>query len=200
MTGGVGIDQIGRLKSILDSTDQLVNVAAPGLDAAIGSVAYVVSEIEKHLHTRERWLGIRSPQTATLWAAKGVTNPYIATSGNNTWGAAIQLIGTDDTPIIPGTTMFDPHRVLIVGVSQETQYLIRISYGSGTQADAITADQYSEIMIKFDPLAPQESAGIPFPIKFPRQNSGVDKLWAECWNVTNGATVSFFIGIHEYTG
>jgi len=197
---GVGIDSIGRIKSILDSTDQLVNVSAPGLGAAIGSVAYTVAEIEKHFHTRERWLGIRSPQTATQWAAKGVTNPYVATSGNNTWGAAIQLIGTGDTPTIPDMTMFDPHRILVVGVSHDTQYLMRISYGPGTQADAITANQYSEIMVKFDSLNPQQSAGIPFDIKFPRQNVGYDKLWAECWNATNLATASFFIGIHEYIG
>jgi hypothetical protein len=159
-----------------------------------------VEEIEQHIHTRERWFGQSVDQSGNDWAADNLT-PLDVISGDDEYGAdaddEAKCIGTADTPVIAGMTKFDLHRILIVGVSQNSVYKMRFVFGTGTMADAITAEQTSEFMVKFDAVNPQQSAGIPFEVKMPRLNAGT-KVWLQAWNATNNATASFFIGLHEY--
>jgi hypothetical protein len=65
--------------------------------------------------------------------------------------------------------------------------------------DAITAGQYSTLMVKFDTANPQLSAGIPIATNSPK--IAIDaKVWIQCKNATDNATVDFFItGAHGYT-
>ena len=159
-----------------------------------------VTEIEHHIHNKERWFGQSGDQSGNDWAADNLV-PLDVISGNNAYGSdaddEAKVLGTADTPVIAGMTMFDFHRVLIVGVSQDSVYKMRIVWGTGTMADAITAGQTSEFMIKFDALNPQQSAGIPFDVRMPRLAVGT-KVWIQAWNATDNATASFFIGLHEY--
>ena len=46
-----------------------------------------------HVHSPERWRGLRAPQTADNWAADTVSAPFVLTSGNNAWGAEVQMLG-----------------------------------------------------------------------------------------------------------
>lgn len=159
-----------------------------------------VIEIEEHIHNRERWFGQSADQSGNDWAADNLV-PLDVISGNNAYGSdaddEAKCLGTADTPVRAGMTKFDLHRFLVVGVSQNTVYKMRIVWGTGTMADAITAEQTSEFMVKFDAVNPQQSAGIPFEVKMPRLDSGT-KVWVQCWNATDNATASFFIGLHEY--
>lgn len=75
--------------------------------------------------------------------------------------------------------------------------MIRIIWGTGTMADAITAGQYSVVMVKFDSLNPELSAGIPIELRTEEIDVGT-KMWAQAWNVTNNATIDFYLGVHEY--
>lgn len=79
-----------------------------------------VVEIDGHTHNVERWWGTNGAATETNAIQAGVTNPFVATSGNNTWGAAIPICGTADNPVLAGMTQYDPHRVLITGLDDET--------------------------------------------------------------------------------
>ena len=173
-----------------------------GLNGTSNSLAYRVHEIEKHFHNRERWFGMSADQSGNNWAADNLT-PYQAISGTGDYGSdaddEAKVIGTDDTPAISGMVKYDIHRLLIVDASSTTQYKLRIIYGSGTMNDAITAGQFSEVMVKEDP-ALFGGSGQPFDILLPRANTGTDKIWIQCKNETNNATIDFFIGIHEYIG
>lgn len=170
------------------------------LQVVTDSILEEVIEIEKHFHTWERWLGQSADQSGNDWAADNLV-PLDVISGNNAYGSdaddEAKVLGTADTPVVAGTTVFDLHRFLIVAVSQDSVYKFRIVWGTGTMADAITAGQTSEFMVKFDAVNPQQSAGIPFPVKMPRLDAGT-KVWVQCWNATDNATASFFIGLHEY--
>ncbi len=178
------------------------SLATNGLAGVSNSLAYRVHEIEKHFHNRERWFGKLGVQTATDWA-DDTLSPYQAISGNDDYGGdaddEAQVLGTADTPAITDMVKYDVHRLLIVAASSTTQYKLRIVYGSGTMADAITAGQYSEIMIKEDP-ALFGGSGQPIDVLMPRRTCGTDKVWIQAWNATNNATVDFFAGIHEYPG
>lgn len=157
-------------------------------------------DTEHHLHTRERWFGKSADQSGNNWGADTLT-PFRCISGNGVYGTdtddEAKLIGSDDTPIVAGKTQFDFHRMLVVGVSVDTEFKLRLIWGTGTMADAITADQYSENMVKFDSLNPQLSAGIPIDVLMDKISSGM-KVWAQCKNATNNATLDFYIGLHEY--
>ena len=158
-------------------------------------------EIEHHFHSNARWLGISGDQSGDDWAIDDI-NSYQAISGDDAYGAdaddEAKVLGTDDTPIQSGMTKYDFHELLIEDVSVNTVYKLRIVYGTGTMADAITAGQYSQVMVLSDPTNPQLAAGIPVEVNMPRLNSGIDKVWVQAWNATNNATVNFFVGVHEY--
>lgn len=194
---------IAETDIIKAETEKIDNLATDGLAGTPDSLAYRVNEIEKHFHSPECWRGKKGVQTATDWAEDSLT-PFQAISGADAWGAdandEAQVLGVDNTPFRAGFVKFDVHRILITGVSEDTHYKLRFIWGTGTMADAIIAQQFSCIMIKFDKTNPQQSAGTPADIMMPRLNSGVDKIWMQAWNITDNATVDFFIGLHEYEG
>jgi hypothetical protein len=162
------------------------------------SLAWYAQKIENHMHNRELWRGIAADQSGDNWAADRLV-PYQATSGNNAYGSEIKVIGSDDTPFTVDKLRFDPHRILVVQVSSDNEYKLRFAWSLTTFADAITAGQFAEIMVKFDAMNPQQSAGVPIDVQLPGQPVGT-KFWAQAWNTTNLTTISFYIGIHEYEG
>jgi hypothetical protein len=179
------------------------HAATRGLTGVSNSLAYRVEEIEKHLHSRERWLGIHGAPSGTDWA-DDTLNPFVAITGAGVYGADANdealVLGTDDTPSISGMVKFDIHRLLIIAVDNDTVWKLRIVYGTGTMADAVTAGQYSEVMVMFDSANPQLSAGMPLEVIMPRGTCGSTKIWIQARNATNNDTISFFVGIHEYAG
>ena len=166
-------------------------------------VAALLAEMEQHdahFHNRERWLGKLAVQTATDWADDTLA-PYRAISGANVYGAGANdealVLGTADTPIRAGMTLFDVRRLLILDVSHDTVYKLRLVWGTGTMADAITAGQYSEVVVLCDSTNPQLSAGIPVDVMMPRL--AVDtQIWVQAWSATDDAWADFLCGIHEY--
>lgn len=177
-------------------------VSTIGSKATQDNIYEEVVEVEKHLHNRERWLGKRGSQTATEWGTPAVLTAFQAISGNNAYGSDTDdealVLGTGDSPVITDMTKFDLHRLLITDVSSDTHYKLRIVYGSGTMAAAITAGQYSEVVVKFDSANPTQSAGSPIDIIMPRLTCGTDKVWIQAWNATDNATIDFLAGLHEY--
>jgi hypothetical protein len=151
-----------------------------------------------HVHSPERWRGLRSPQTATNWAADTVSAPFVLTSGDNDYGAEVQLLGSGDTPVIAGAAEFDARPILITDLSQATNpYKLRFAWGAGSYADAIAADQYTEFMLISSTSNANQFGGAPELLQMPNLASGT-KVWGAVWCATNNATVSLYMGLHEY--
>jgi len=158
--------------------------------------------ISQSLNKRVRWYGKLNPQTATNWCDGATLNPYVAVSGNNTWGAGEQLFGTLDVLAELGTGIVAGglNVFLPVANTSNTVSRLRFIWGTGTMADAITAGQYMELMyLKVATNAvftPRNLWGpvIPFFI------AGLAvKVWAQHWNLTNATTISFFLGVNGFT-
>jgi len=185
-----------------EGLDKIDNKASLGLAGTSNSLAYRVEEIEKHFHSRERWLGLHASPTGTNWA-DDVLTPFVAISGAGVYGAGASdealVLGTDDTPVISGMTKFDVHRILVTDVDHDTPYKLRLVYGTGTMDAAVTAGQTSEFMVQFDATNPQLSAGIPVEVMMPRGTCGVTKIWIQARNATDNSEIDFLVGIHEYT-
>lgn len=162
-------------------------------------VLNTVIEIERHLHSPEVWVGKSGDQTGNNWGADTLT-PFRCISGNGVYGADADdealVIGSDDTPTVAGFVEFDLHRIFIDSVSVFSAYKLRMCWGSGTLAAAILAGQYSEFMVKFDTVGNVEAA-FPMTLQMPALDSGT-KIWMQCKNATDNATVDFFVGLHEY--
>lgn len=195
-----------KILEIFSRVSVIENSSTLGLLGTSNSLAYRVHEMERHVHSRERWFGKLAIQTATDWADNNIATPFITISGNNTYGVdpndEAQIVGTADTPVITtpiASVKYDLHRIFITATNSTTPWKLQFIYGTGTMADAITAGQYSTTMVKVD-AAVGATPSVAHEIQMPRLACGSDKVWCRGWNATNDATISFFVGWHEYEG
>lgn len=181
----------------LQVAGKIDQAATDGLAGTVNSLAYRVHEIEKHLHSREFWWGSDGSPDETTAIDANVDVPFVAISGNDTWGTAISIMGVDDIPANVGDVRFDARRVLVTDTEHATPYRMRFIWGSGTSANAISAGQWSEFM--FITASGPFISGTPVEMQMPRATVG-EKLWAQVWNATNLSEVDFFYGCHGYAG
>lgn len=180
--------------------EELIKIDLRTVDGLLGvedSAAYIANELENHFHNRGRFWGSNGAATETNAIAATVAVPFVAVSGNNTWGTAIPVCGTGDDPTDGLGVKFDPHLILVIDTDHATAYRFRLIYGTGTSADAISAGQWSEEM--FITNTGPFSSGVPLSILMPRVDVG-SKMWAQVWNATNGSNVDFLWGGHSYVG
>lgn len=202
-TVGTVASVIGYIKGILGATNKIDGLATSGLAGTANSLAYRVHEIEKHFHNHERWFGISADQSGNDWALSvsdaGMRSPFVAISGNATWGAdandEAKVWGTDDA--MGSDTKLDFHEIFVTAASVTSIFYLRIVYGSGTMADAITAGQYTEMPVIAD-AATSGSIDVIIPVMMPRITIGTHKIWIQAKNATDNATISFLVGAHSY--
>jgi hypothetical protein len=108
------------------------------------------------------------------------------------------VIGTADTPGIAGNVKFDAHRLFISAASVATLWKLQVIYGTGTMADAIADGQFSTLMVRT--VVPSANQDVPVEVMMPRGTCGATQVWCRAWCATNNATISFFVGLHEYNG
>jgi len=174
---------------VVVSTDNVESVGLLGVDDSLG---YRVAEIERHLHSYERWFGSDGATGGSL----STLTAYQVDSGANDWGAWIPLLDATDTPAIAGNVYYDLHEILVAAAERTTPYRMQIGFGASGAA-ALAAGTYTEIMMVYPSAAP---SGGPLEVQGRRQAAGTP-AWARCWNVNaGGGTIDFFIGLHEYEG
>jgi len=187
-------DVIGNKED--DASD---TVDQASLVALLRKVIDEVTLIEEHEHNLERWWGALAVPDETNAIESNVTRPFAATSGNDAWGLAIPVVGTADNPGITGSsTTFDAHELLITDLDDDTTpWKVRLIYGTGTSADAITAGQWTERMVESNAVPGNRAGATPVKFRMIVLDVGT-KLWAQAWNDTNGEILSFFVGCHGY--
>jgi len=182
--------------------------ATLGLSGTVNSLSYRVHEIEKHFHNSERWYGKSSDQSGVNpWAlsvsTSGMPGSYRAISGTNTYGADANdealVWGLNDVLSVGGVvqTKLDFHQIFVTASSVTTIWYVRIIYGSGTMADAITAGQFTDFPVIAD-AAQNGSIDIIIPVMMPRITIGTHQIWVQAKNATNNATLDFLVGVHGY--
>jgi hypothetical protein len=188
---------ISRVPNIVDRIDvETTN----GLTGVSNSLAYRVNKIERHNHSRERWLGAAvSPSGETHVADQIGTSKtaFQADAGNDDWGAWVQTLGSDDTPVISGSVFFDPNWVIITAVERANSvYFVQFAQGASGAA-GLSAEAYSNVVIQLTTTAPR---GQPFQVQSRRIAAGT-KTWVRTMCVgQNTGTIDFYFGIHEYEG
>lgn len=189
---------MNRLNGI-DATDKIDNAATLGLSGAHNSLAYRMHEVERHLHSYERWYELAAvPAGETHRADPAGTGGGVfqVDAGNNAYGSWLQILGSSDTPVATGSAYFDLHRIEVTATERSAIYVLQIAFGA-TGAAALTAGDYIEI--PFAPASNLVDAG-PVDVNSRRIAAGT-KGWARC--ICPGqdtATLNFLIGLHEYEG
>ena len=156
-------------------------------------------ETEKHVHNHEKWFGVAAAPAGETNIADRI-GPAIAAfallSGNDLYGNWVQILGSADTPVAAGMTMFDPHRIQVTTTDSTAQFVIQVVSGeSAGRAAKIAAEDFNEV--PYIAATNNADSGIAEVIAL-RCLSGV-KLWARCICIgANAKTINFYFGIHEY--
>jgi len=199
------VDGIDTKVDTIDTVVDAINVTVGDIDTTVTSIestvddtASEVEEIERHLHSFERWFGAAVVPNGEIHVADRIgttTAAFRADGGNNTWGSWLQILGSADTPADVGMTYFDGHRWLVTAIERANAvHFIQVAAGA-SGAEALAAGAYSEFPIK--PITVQARAS-PGWIQSFRIAAGT-KVWLRVWAVgQNTGTVDFFFGIHEY--
>ena len=188
----------GSTGAIVEAIDK---IEVEGLSGVHNSLAYRVEEIEKHLHNREKWFGAAAVAVGETHIADrmdGAIGEFILTAGNNDFGAWIQVLGSDDTPVTAGMAKFDGHRILVIDTNSTSPFIVQIASG---ESAALAAKIANEEFTEFPYVAATNSndSGIS-DIMSIRVPAG-EKIWVRCACVgQNGTTLHFYFGIHEYPG
>lgn len=154
---------------------------------------------EEHQHHKTIWYGKKSDQT-TYWCDVNSLTPYRAISGSAAYGSdasdEAQLFSASDTLSEIGTGLVcgDFDQILIVANSSDTIYKCRLVWGTGTLAAAVSAGQYSEFMYI---RKSTDTVRLPREIKCPKIPVN-NKVWLQCLNASDNATIDFYIGVHAY--
>lgn len=189
------VDAIKAVTDLIPDAGAMTSIAQ---EATLEEVEEEVERVDEHFHNLERWWGAVAVPDETNAIAATVTVDFQATSGNDTWGIAIPILGTADDPTPNGQLLFDPHRVIFTDLDDDTSlWRFRIIYGYGTSGDAITANQWTEIPVISNAVPGNRAGGSAEDAKMIVLLVGI-KLWAQSWNATNGEVLDFQWGAHGY--
>jgi len=174
-------------------------VASDGLSATSDSIGYKITEVERHFHSYERWLGAAVTPSGETNIADPIgtsTSAFQIDAENDDWGSWVQIIGSADTPVISGSTHFDLHRLLFTATERNAVYFVQVGAGASGAA-ALSAGTYTEAV--FLPSSNLVDSG-PVDINIRRQTA-TTKVWARTYCPgQNTATIDFYVGLHEYEG
>lgn len=186
--------------SLASSLAKIATASAGGLTATADSLAYGIGEIERHFHGWDRWMCAAAAANGEIHVADRIgstgTGAFTLTSGNDTWGNWVQVLGSSDTPVVAGGVKYDLHRILVLVANTVAPYFIQVAFGT-TGAAALAANTFSSIVI--NPASNTDKTEA-LPVMSRRQAAGT-KAWMRCWCVGNNAkTLTVMFGLHEYEG
>lgn len=182
-------------------TGGIDNAETDGLLGTPDSIAYRIHEVERHLHNMEKWFGAAvTPVGETHVADRmaGGVSPFTVTAGNDDFGAWVQVLGSDDTPVTTGAVKFDAHRILVTATNSTNPFIIQVVSGESADIAAkLAAEQYSES--PYISATNNNDSGIEDIMV--RRTDVSEKMWirAACIG-SSGSTISLYFGVHEYEG
>ena len=178
--------------------DLIDNATTLGLLAADDSLSHRVGRIQRRLSHCERWFGVAATPSGETHVADAIGPGVVAftiDAGNNNWGSWVQVVGSSDTPRSTGNTHFTVHEIQCTANERNTDYFFQLA-GGDSGAAGLAADYYGEKVLTFGGVNEEKF----FFIETLTCPVGT-KVWARCMCPgQNTATMSFFIGTHEYEG
>ncbi len=120
----------------------------------------------------------------------------LTAAADSTFGTAVQLLGSTDTPIVAGHTFFDIHGVVITTVDSNALYKLRLAWGASS-AIGVAAGDYTDIWVWSDTTNPQNVSNTELEVQIPTLSAGT-LLWASIANAAGGQTMSLKFTLLEH--
>ena len=189
-----GVSMAEVLRYIQENQLGKIDEAATlGLAGTVNSLAYRVHEIERHVHSYEKWFGVAATPSGTHKAdrlGQGIV-AFEIDGGNLTWGSWVQILGSADT-----TEKFDVHKFFVTDVQETAPYFVQLAFGADANA-AVAAGTFTEFVFRVNAT---NSDRTEIPVNDRRQTAGAAG-WVRCMALgTNTGTMSFYFGLHTYEG
>lgn len=180
-----GLATAAALAVVDADTSKIDDAATNGLLGVDDSLAYRVNEIERHMHNAGYWYGKDPGDTFLL--QNGLVSWQLTAGAGGAFGNWVQLSNGDEV----ANPRYDPHLILITQASAANNtYLFQFGTGEGgAQAVITTLAHYASASLRQAPI----------DVICPRVTN-TSKLWARCACTSDGATMSFLLGIHTYVG
>ncbi len=190
------IDQVFLEITTIQDTTTAISGNTNALIDTLSEALHLIGSVDDHNHNPGRSFGKSGDQSGDNWMTEASLVTFRAISGNGVYGAGdnadtTKVIGSDDTPLYTGFG-YDMREVLVVAVSVGTLYYIRFIWHTENAALGIAANQFTELATLFDTTNPNLAAGIPIETFMPDLEAGV-KVWAQCANITDNATLDFVV-------
>jgi len=163
--------------------------------AILDDIKHAAEEVEHHVHNYETSFGEAvSPSGETHVADRMADSPFQVTSGNDTWGAWVQVLGSEDTPFRAGSIKFDLSYIHVIDSNDATIFKIQVGLGASGAA-ALAADDITELYYK---RGAANNTAFQTLLLDKRKDCGT-KAWARVWAVgVNAKTLELMFGLHEY--
>jgi hypothetical protein len=190
--------------AIVGSDNQQVNkidlLATAGISSTTNSLAHLLGRLNYRAFNRSRFIGpalVPNGEIHVMDRISAGAGPYSITSGNNTWGAWVQVLGSADTPIFVGSLFFNIKRFCITNTASTADLILQ----SVTAADAagipamIALDYYSEGFYKASSATADTNL---MEMTSPIIPVGT-KIWTRLWaKGANNITASGYMEIEEF--
>lgn len=192
----VPVDEDGSALFSEDNPGYIADEVMRATIPTINEILEEVVEIEEHFHNDELWWGATAAPDQDHAIDENVNRPFVLVSGNNTWGAAVSIIGRLDNPVKLWQTRYDLHRLIVVAVGNATLWRVRFLYGNESLEEAAQAARWTEVPFIATGIgnnlsgAPVDVRQRPIPVGW--------KMWAQAWNATTDDTISIQVGAHGY--
>jgi len=138
--------------------------------------------IDRHVHSPGHWYG-RDPVDAFL-LENGLVAWQLAAGNGGAYGNWVQLSNGDEI----ADPLYDPHLIIVTQASASALYYIQLGTGGGgAQVVETTTAAFPGAALRQAPQLVQTD-----------RIARTELLWARCACTTNGATISFVLGLHTY--
>lgn len=171
-----------------------------GNKGLLKSIDDEVEIVEEHFHNNEKWFGaatVPAGETHVADRMDGAVVPFQLTAGNNDFNAVwTQILGSADTPVVAGKTLFDKHRILVTTTNSTNAFVIQfVCCEAADIAAKLIAEDFTEVPY----ISATNNADAGIADMLDDLHSTGEKIWARCACVgANGTVLNFYLGIHEY--
>jgi hypothetical protein len=180
---------------------QIERASTLGLGGVQNSLSYRLGEIDRHIHSMERWYGSTAgvaPGLQTSLTGFRLTSDAAA----NTFGVAVAVFNGVEVMGFASTVFYDLHKLLVLNVQNNAKtYRIRLAFSDGVAyanyAAAVAAGCFTDVCVKIDNTALDAT---PIFVQM-RRMVKTTKIWAAVATADAVAQwIDFIVGLHEYEG
>ncbi len=163
------------------------------------TLSAILAHLDQHDHGRHWLMSKKALQTGSSKADSLALSFYdfdLTADADSTFGTPVQLLGSSDTPVVSGFTLFDVHEVVITAVNSDTLYKLRLAWGASSEI-GVAANDYTDLWIWGDTTNPQSVSNSGLEVQIPSLAAGT-LLWASIANAAGGQTMSMKFTLLEH--